>query len=136
MRAHTHTHTHTATSTTFYWLKCHKAAKNHGLEREIPPSSQWGKLQSDMVAQGADTGRNRELGHPAFSQSATEDLHAPSFVVVVVVVFNIKKGTREDAHYSSLRDQELAFASLILKLLLEGAQGITIQSAPEADLIL
>ena len=64
------------------------------------------------------------------SQSAPEDLHASS------VFLKINKGTRDDARYSNLKGQELAFASLILKLLLEGAQSITIQSAPAADLIL
>lgn len=64
------------------------------------------------------------------NQSATGDLHASS------VFLEIKKDKKEDAHYSNMRDHGLLFASLILKLLLEVAQNITTQSAPEADLIL
>lgn len=48
-------------------------------------------------------GRTENWGYSAFSQSATEDLHAPS------VFLKVKKGTREDVHHSSLKDQELAF---------------------------
>lgn len=47
------------------------------------------------------------------SQSAMADLHASS------VFLEIKKETKEDTHYSNLRDHELPFASLILKLLLK-----------------
>ena len=44
------------------------------------------------------------------------------------------KETREGRHHSSLQDCELRLVSSALKQLLEGAQSIAIQPAPEADL--
>lgn len=75
-------------------------------------------------------GMRRELGTSIFAVSLPQNIHALS------VFLEIKKGIREYAHYSCLKDHGLPFAPLILKLLLEGAQRITVQSAPEADLIL
>lgn len=65
----------------------------------------------------------------AWIQGGTEDPPTSS------VFLEAKKETGEDVYYSSLQDCELLLASSILKLLFEGAPSITIQSAPEADLV-
>lgn len=42
----------------------------------------------------------------------------------------------EDVHHPSLKDHKLPFDLSTLKLCLEGTQSLTIQSVPEADLVL
>lgn len=117
------------TSTTFYWLK---------QETGQPRFKGWRERRHFSIGEAAESHgkwyRFRERPRTGdihlCNQSAMEDLHALS------VFLALKRETREDARYSSLKDRELPFVLLILKLLLEGAQCITIQSAPEADLIL
>lgn len=71
---------------------------------------QWKKLQVIQQRTWMQGGGRAGDIHLC-NQSATGDLHASS------VFLKIKKDKKEDAHYSNMRDHELLFASLILKLL-------------------
>lgn len=70
-------------------------------------------------------GGAENLGHPSLQSLFHRSTYFASF--------SGTEETGEDVHDSSWQAYELPLASSVLMLLLEGAQNLTIQSGPEAD---